>query len=81
MWDKIGTPDIEIRMNHYTGIAQQMSFHRIRIEITDTITISEQPHLTSSLSIFENAKPVESCFEKRIRLVQFLGELLELELN
>ena len=47
MWDEIGSPDIEIRMNHYTGIAQQMSFHRIIVErfrnltITDTITISE----------------------------------------
>ena len=31
--------------------------------ITDTITVSEQPHVTSSLSVFVNAKPVESCFE------------------
>ena len=46
-----------------------------------TITVSEQPHVTSSLSLFVNAKPVESCFEKRVRLVQFLGELLEFKLN
>ena len=32
--------------------------------ITDTITISEQPHVTSSLSVFVNAKPVESLFLK-----------------
>ena len=37
--------------------------------------------MTSSLSVFVNAKPVESCFEKRVRLVQFLGELLEFKLN
>ena len=49
--------------------------------ITDTITVSEQPHVTSSLSVFVNVKPVESCFEKRVRLVQFLGELLEFKLN
>ena len=49
--------------------------------ITDTITVSEQPHVTSSLSLFVNAKLVESCFEKRVRLVQFLGELLEFKLN
>ena len=48
---------------------------------TITITVSEQPHVTSSLSVFVNAKPVESCFEKRVRLVQFLGELLEFKLN
>ena len=46
--------------------------------ITDTITVSEQPHVTSSLSVFVNANPVESCFEKRVRLVQFLVELLSL---
>ena len=46
--------------------------------ITDTVTVSEQPHVTSSLSVFVNAKPVESCFEKRTRLVQFLVELLSL---
>ena len=49
--------------------------------ITDTITVSEQPHVTSSLSVFVNTKPVESCFEKRVRLVQFLGESLEFKLN
>ena len=49
--------------------------------ITDTITVSKQPHVTSSLSVFVNAKPVVSCFEKRVRLVQFLGELLEFKLN
>ena len=42
--------------------------------ITETITVSEQPHVMSSLSIFVNTKPVESCFTKRVRLVQFLGE-------
>ena len=46
--------------------------------ITDTVTVSEQPHVTSSLSVFVNAEPVESCFEKRARLVQFLVELLSL---
>ena len=49
--------------------------------ITDTITVSEQPHVTSSLSVFVNANSVESCFEKRVQLVQFLGELLEFKLN
>ena len=49
--------------------------------ITDAITASEQPHVTSSLSVFVNAKPVGSCFEKRVRLVQFLWELLEFKLN
>ena len=49
--------------------------------ITDTITVSEQPHVTSSLSVFVNAKPLESRFEKRVRLVQFLGEFLEFKLN
>ena len=49
--------------------------------ITDTIAVSEQPHVTSSLSVFENANPTESCFEKRIRLVQFLGELVEFQLK
>ena len=49
--------------------------------ITGTITVSEQPHVTSSLSVFVNAKPVESCFEKRVRLVQLFGELLEFKLN
>ena len=46
--------------------------------ITDTIAVNEQSHMTSSLSLFVNAKPVESCFEKRVRLVQFLVELLSL---
>ena len=49
--------------------------------ITDTITVSEQPHVTSSLSVFVNAKPLESRSEKRVRLVQFLGEFLEFKLN
>ena len=49
--------------------------------ITDTITVSEQPYVTSSLSVFVNANSVESCFEKRVQLVQFLGELLEFKLN
>ena len=31
--------------------------------IADMITVSEQPHMTSSLSVFVNAKPVQSCFE------------------
>ena len=46
--------------------------------ITDTVTVSEQPHVTSSLSVFVNAELVESCYEKRARLVQFLVELLSL---
>ena len=45
--------------------------------ITNTITVSEQPHVTSSLSVFVNANPVESCFGKRVQLVQFLWELSE----
>ena len=45
--------------------------------ITDTITVSVQPHVTSLLSVFVNANPVESCFEKRVQLVQFLWELSE----
>ena len=31
--------------------------------ITATIAVSEQPHVTSSLSAFLNVKPVESWFE------------------
>ena len=49
--------------------------------ITETITVSEQPHVKPSLSTFVNAKPVESSFGKRVRLFQFLGELLEFKLN
>ena len=49
--------------------------------ITDTITVSEQPHVTSSLSVIVNANSVESCFEKRVQLVQVLGELSEFKLN
>ena len=49
--------------------------------IRDTITVSEQPHVTSLLSVFINANPVESCFEKRVQLVQFLEELFEFKLN
>ena len=56
-------------------------FRNPTITITDTITVSEQPHVTSSLSVFVNANSVESCFEKRVQLVQFLGELLEFKLN
>ena len=39
--------------------------------ITETITVSEHPRVTSSLSLFWNAKPVKSCFETRARLVEF----------
>ena len=49
--------------------------------ITDTITFNEQPHVTSSLSVFVNVKPVEICFGKCVRLVQFMGELLEFKLS
>ena len=49
--------------------------------ITNTITVSEQPHVTSSPSVFVNANPLESCFEWRVQLVQFLGELSEFKLN
>ena len=49
--------------------------------ITDTITVSEQPQVTSPLSVFVHPNPVESCVEKRVRLLQFLGELLEFTLN
>ena len=48
---------------------------RIRLQLV------KQPHVTLSLSVFINAKPVESCFEKRVLLVQFLNELLEFKLN
>ena len=48
---------------------------------TATITVSEQPHVTSSLTVFVNANSVESCFEKRAQLVQFFGELLDFKLN
>ena len=34
-------------------------------------TITEQPHVTSSLTVFVNAKPEKSSFEKRVRLVKF----------
>ena len=61
---------------------QIVTLERIRNPtITDTITVSEQLHVTSSLSVFVNAEPVESCFEKSVRLVQFLGESLEFKLN
>ena len=49
--------------------------------ITNAITVSEQPQVMSALSVFVNVKPVGSCFEKRVLLVQFLGELLEFKLN
>ena len=63
-------------------MAAQVTIERFRDPtITDTIMVSEQLHVTPSLSVFVNAKPVESCFEKRVRLVQFLGELLEFKLN
>ena len=39
------------------------------------------PYVTSSLSVFVNANPVESCFEKRVQLVQFFWELSEFKLN
>ena len=38
--------------------------------VTDTITISERPLVTSSLSVFVNAKPVESCLKKRVRYIR-----------
>ena len=49
----------------------------------DTTTVNEHPLVTTLLSGFVNAKPVNSCFETRTRLVEFFtseyfGELLEL---
>ena len=46
----------------------------------DQITVNEQPPDVIALRI-RKRKPVQSCFEKRVRLVQFLGELLEFKLN
>ena len=39
-----------------------------------TITVSEQPHVTLSQSVFVSAKPVESCLEN---LSDWLGSLAE----
>ena len=76
-----------------TGLAENLNLNQTRRQnrttlerfrnptITDTITVNEQPYVTSSLSVFVNANPVESWFKKRVRLVQFLGELLEFKLN
>ena len=36
-------------------------------KISDTITVSEEPHVTSLLSVLVNVKAVESCFDNYIR--------------
>ena len=65
-----------------TGDGKYRMIERFRnATITHTITASKQPHVTSSLSVFVNAKPVENCFGKRVILFQFLGELLQFKLN
>ena len=49
-----------------------------------TITVSDQPHVTLSQSVFVNAKPVESCLENVSDWLSSLpqqGELLALKLN
>ena len=49
-----------------------------------TITVSEQPHVTLSQSVFVNAKPVESCLENVSDWLSYLpqkGESLALKRN
>ena len=41
------------------------------LTITHTITVSEQVRVTSSLSVFVNAKPVKNHVEKRVRWLNF----------
>ena len=61
---KMCLPDLQSLLERFRNLA-----------ITHTIMVSEQTLVTSSLYVFVNAKPVESCFEKRIRLVKlFIAE-------
>ena len=80
-WVKYIIPANERKLQLISGLPGLLLERFRNPTITDTITASEQPHVTSSLSVFVNANSVESCLEKRVQLVQFLGELLEFKLN
>ena len=48
----------------------------------DMITVSKQPHVTLSLCVFVNTKPMKSSLEKRVWSGEFFtpeGKILELK--